>query len=74
MTIGGHVAFRIDGYLPDEPRERRLYRCRDGCGFLTGPQLAASPIPHHIPDPVQDTLAHYQATRPPATGATGQAA
>jgi hypothetical protein len=74
MTADSHVACRIDGYPPDAPTERRLYRCRDGCEFLTAPQLAASPIPHEVPDSVHDLLDHYQAIRPLAPKAPGQAA
>src|SRR5262249_877711 len=56
-----HVALRIDGSPPDVDPGRRLYLCKDGCEFLTGPQLRVSAIPHHIPDPVALTLAHYSA-------------
>ena len=49
-ATGPHVAYRIDGYPPAAPHERRLYRCRDGCEYLTGPELAASNIPHEVPD------------------------
>jgi hypothetical protein len=72
-TSQPHLAYRIDGYPPSADPARRLYLCRDGCEFLTGPQMQASTIRHEIPDSAALTLHHYQ--RPGLTGHhTGNAA
>ena len=50
-----HLVLRIDGYPPDAETARRWYWCPKCGGYLTGPELIASPILHYTPGPARRT-------------------